>query len=129
MHGLTANAYSKILAHMCEEIDCTMQWDTDDLEYVINEIRFCGGFAKLFETAGVSCAVLGSCENRTLHLQSLTAPEARRETVIQQLMQHFYCDTAVCRVPGSSDAQPRTGMVLAPDRDQPKEIYFPHDLT
>lgn len=129
LHDLTADTYSKIMTRACNETDCTMQWDTDALEYVIREIRFCGGFAKQFEAEGTNCAALGYCENRTLYLQSLAAPEALRKTIMRQLMQYFQCDTAICRVPGSSGAQPRMGMVLAPDSDQPKEIYFPHDLT
>ncbi len=129
MQELTADLYSKLLTRSCEGIRCTMQWDTDALEYVIREIRFCGGFAKQFEADGVCCAVLGSCEDRTLHIQSLAAPEALRETLMQQLMQHFTCDTAICRVPESPDAETRMGMVLKPDGENPKEIFFPHDLT
>ena len=129
MKELTADRYSKLLDRDCQGLHCTLRWDEDALEYVIREIRACGGFAKQFEIQGVSCAALGYCETGMLQLIALAAPETCKEAAFQVLMQSFQRDVLMYRAPVRDGPAPHCGMILTPDGVCPKEIYFPHDLS
>lgn len=126
---LTAQHFSDLSDRFYRDLPIFPRWDADALQYAIAEIRSCGGFAKQFTVQGADCAAVGYAGDHTLHLRTLIAPDALRETAYQMLMQHFQCSSLTCRVPAGAGGKPDRGMLHTPDGSCPDAVFFPFEFV